>query len=348
MNKDFTIEKQSIGYLRSARYFFIWVVILTLFISFESCDVEEVPEEPPVYTTVNVPKFEGDSAYMYVKKQVDFGPRVPNSEAHRQCKDWFVQQFKKFGADVIEQDFQAEAYTGELLNGTNVIAQYNPKERKRIVLAAHWDSRHIADSPLSTERQGEPILGADDGASGVGVLLEIARNLHKYRIGMGVDLILFDAEDYGNDDSSARDMFSWCLGSQHWSRNLHAKNYKPEYGILLDMVGAKDARFAKDQISMQYAPQVMNKVWKLAKSMKKNNYFVDQPTTIGMDDHYMVNTIANIPMIDIINKPVNTETGFGDYWHTHNDDMDVIDPATLQASGQVVLAVVYRENNGTF
>lgn len=346
MNKYFQTKTKSIGYLNTIRYFFIWIMISIIF---TNCGTEEPQtEEPPVYETVKVPKFDGQAAYDFVKKQVEFGPRVPNSEAHRQCKEWMVQQFKEFGATVIEQDFQAKAYTGEMLNGTNIIAQYNPKESKRIILAAHWDSRHIADSPLSTERQGEPILGADDGGSGVGVLLEVARNLQENPIGMGVDIILFDAEDYGNDDSSANDMFSWCLGSQHWSKNKHVENYKAEYGILLDMVGSKDARFAKDQISMQYAPNVMNKVWALAKSMKKDKYFVNQATTIGMDDHYIVNTMANIPMIDIINKPVNTQTGFGAYWHTHDDDMNVIDAATLAACGQVVLAVVYRENNGTF
>lgn len=352
MIQNFKSKKRSIGHFNSVRYFFIGVIICFIFSNCGGGDDGEdkppLPQPEPVYAPVKVPAFEADSAYSYVKKQVDFGPRVPNSEAHRQCKEWMVSQFKKFGATVIEQDFEAKAYTGEILKGTNIIAQYNPKESKRVLLAAHWDSRHIADSPLSRERQNEPILGADDGASGVGVLLEIARNLQANPIGMGVDLVLFDAEDYGNDDSSKQDMFSWCLGSQHWARNLHVQNYKPKYGILLDMVGAEGARFAKDQISMKYAPGLMNKVWDLAKGMKKDNYFVNSPTTIGIDDHYIVNTIARIPMIDIINKPATSQTGFGHYWHTHDDDMDVIDPKALGASGQVVLAVVYRENNGTF
>ena len=116
-----------------------------------------------------MPKFERDSALSYVAQQVAFGPRVPNSEEHRQAKGWLVEQFKKYGAKVMEQDFEAKAYTGDVLNATNVIAQFNPGAQKRILLAAHWDTRPFADSPISEERQDEPILGADDGGSGVAV-----------------------------------------------------------------------------------------------------------------------------------------------------------------------------------
>ncbi len=298
--------------------------------------------------TVSIPRFEKDSAFRFVEKQVAFGPRVPNSEAHRKCKEWLVGQFKSFGAKVVEQDFQAKAYTGKMLEGTNIIAQFQPGRKKRILLAAHWDSRHIADSPLSTERKDEPILGADDGGSGVAVLLEVGRQLHANPIEMGVDIILFDAEDYGqsNDEQAAQE--SWCLGSQYWARHLHKKGYRPKYGILLDMVGAKGARFGKGQVSMNYAPKVMNKTWKLAKNMGYGNYFVDVRSNGVTDDHYFVNTIAKIPMIDIINKPLETETGFGNHWHTHNDNIKVIDKRTLRAVGQVMLAVTYREANGTF
>ncbi len=339
-------KKKGTGWMTKVQYLFMVLGLILVF----GCDDDDSqkPSEEEVFATVPVPKFEQDSAYNYIQTQVDFGPRVPNSEAHRQCKDWFVSKFKEFGADVIAQDFEAKAYTGEILKGWNVIAQYNPKVKKRVLLAAHWDSRHIADSPLSTERQNEPILGADDGASGVGVLLEVARNLNISPIGMGIDIILFDAEDYGDDNSANQNMFSWCLGSQHWAKNKHVKDYRADYGILLDMVGSKDARFAKDNISMKYAPDQMNKFWDLAKAMNKDKYFVNLPTTIGIDDHYIVNTIAMIPMFDIINKPADSTTGFGDYWHTHNDDMDVIDKETLQAVGQVLLAAIYRENNGTY
>lgn len=317
----------------------------------ESVDIPETKRVP-------VPKFERDSAYNYVAKQVSFGPRVPNTEAHRKCKEWLLGKLKSFGADVIEQDFQAEAYTGTVLNGTNIIAQFNPEATKRVLLAAHWDTRHIADSPLSTERKEEPILGADDGGSGVGVLLEVARNLQENPIEMGVDIVFFDAEDHGRDrpnDAPARtqaqavaDQATWCLGAQHWARNLHKPGYDPKYGILLDMVGTEDAKFTKEGVSMAFAPGLMNKVWKLANQMGYGNYFLDQRSGEVTDDHYFVNRIAKIPMIDIINKSDDRPTGFGQHWHTHNDNMDIISKRTLRAVGQLTLAVVYRENNGTF
>lgn len=303
---------------------------------------------------ISVPAFNRDSAYNYVAKQVAFGPRVTNSEAHAACRQWLVAQFKAFGATVIEQNFKATAYTGVKLNGTNIIAQYNPGNKNRIVLAAHWDSRPFADSPLSKERRDEPVLGADDGASGVGVLLEIARQLQANPVDFGVDLVLFDAEDYGeskeeyaNEEEQRRGLLSWALGSQHWSRNLHVAGYSPKYGILLDMVGSKGARFTYEAYSMRFAPEVVNKVWALAANMGYSNYFIAEDGGGVTDDHYFVNTIAGIPMIDIINRPVQSETGFGHYWHTHNDNMDVIDRQTLHAVGQVLLAIIYREAAGT-
>ncbi len=303
------------------------------------------PTKPAV--KIKIPKFNRDSAFVYVEKQVAFGPRVVNTPEHKACKNWLVKKFESHGTTVIEQNFDATAYTGEVLKSTNIIAQYKPKQKKRILLAAHWDTRHIADSPLCEERCKEPILGADDGGSGVGVLLEIARTLQANPIDMGVDFVLFDAEDYG-DGGDNGESTSWCLGSQYWSKNLHVRGYRPKYGILLDMVGTKDARFAKEQVSMAFAPKVMNKVWKLAKNMGYGNYFVPESSNPVTDDHLFVNQIAKIPMIDIINKPVQTQTGFGAHWHTHNDNMDIINKRTLRAVGQTVTAAIYKEAEGSF
>jgi glutaminyl-peptide cyclotransferase len=302
--------------------------------------VEKNTAEP---VNIEVPRFDRDRAYAFVAAQVDFGPRVPNSAAHTACRNWLAERFREFGAELIEQSFQVRAYDGTMLNATNIIARYNPDAASRILLSAHWDSRPMADSPLSTERQNEPILGADDGASGVGVLLEVARQLQLQPLGaLGVDIVLFDVEDYG--DPSGRAANSWALGSQHWSRNLHAPAGAFKYGILLDMVGSRGARFAREQYSVQFAPSVVDKVWKLAQGLGYGNYFVDQYSNPITDDHYFVNTIARIPMIDIINQPVETKTGFGDYWHTHNDNMDIIDPRTLRAVRQVLLELLYRED----
>lgn len=304
--------------------------------------------ETPIVQPVAVPKFERDSAFYFVGKQVSFGPRVPNTAAHKQCKEWLVNQFKSFGCTVVEQPFQAKAYTGTVLNGVNIIAQYNPTASKRILLASHWDSRHIADSPLNVDRSNEPILGADDGGSSTGILLEIARQLQANPADIGVDFILFDAEDHGNDNDVEPQPETWCLGSQYWSKNIVPSGYRPKYGILLDMVGAKNARFLKEAVSMNFAPELMNKVWSLGQSLGYTNYFVNEKAGAITDDHYFVNTIAKIPMIDIIGKPANSQTGFGDHWHTHNDDMKVIDVRTLRAVGQTMLEVVYREAAGRF
>ncbi|MEZ4961078.1 MAG: M28 family peptidase [Saprospiraceae bacterium] len=304
--------------------------------------------ETSIEQPVPVPKFDRDSAFHYVDKQVAFGPRVPNTDAHKKCREWLVGQFKSFGLEVIEQPFQARAYTGTVLNGVNIIAQYKPSAPKRIFFASHWDSRHIADSPLNVDRSDEPILGADDGGSSTGILLEIARQLQANPADIGVDLILFDAEDHGNDNDVDPQPETWCLGSQYWSKNIVPAGYRPRYGILLDMVGAKNTRFLKEAVSMNFAPEVMNKVWSLGQSLGYTNYFVNEKAGAITDDHYFVNTIAKIPMIDIIGKPANSQTGFGDHWHTHNDNMQVIDVRTLRAVGQTMLEVIYREAAGRF
>lgn len=326
-------------------------LLLTLVWTFSCKTDKPQPEEPGDVIpsrTYKVPAFNQDSAYAYIATQVDFGPRLPNTPGHQACKEWIVGQLEGYGLDVIEQDFKATAYTGTVLNATNIIGQYNPKATKRIVLAAHWDTRHIADSPINSERTDEPILGADDGGSGVGVLLELARVLAANPIeshDLGIDIVFFDAEDHGE---SGGDEKSYCLGSQHWSKNPHVPNYKPRYGILLDMVGGAGARFTKERVSMSYAPDLMNKIWRMAQGMGYGDLFADIPTTPIVDDHYFVNTIARIPMIDIINRPATTDTGFVGHWHTHNDNMDAIDRNTLKAVGQVVTAVVYREASGSF
>ena len=302
--------------------------------------------------TVDIPVFNADMAYRYIEKQVSFGPRVPNSPAHDSCAAWLKREFHEVGARVVVQHADLKAYTGEILKAQNIVAVYNPDEKRRILLAAHWDSRHMAEWDADPKRRMEPILGADDGGSGVGVLLEIARNLDVHKIeGLGVDIVLFDAEDIGQPRGGGgfpEQQDTWCLGSQHWSRNKHVADYRAMYGILLDMVGSKNARFPREEVSMQYAPDVVNKVWTEAQKAGYSSYFDFAKAPGITDDHLYVNRIAKIPMIDIINKPVTSETGFGHYWHTHKDDMSVIDKQTLQAVGQTVLNVLYKEAAGVY
>jgi hypothetical protein len=326
------------------------LLLLVIFCMVFSCKNDSTSsagssDQQTISTAPTTPRFNRDSAYAYIQQQVDFGPRAPGTEAHQQCKDWIVAKMNSFGAKVTEQDFQATVYTGEQFSGTNIFAQINPASTQRLLFAAHWDSRPFADSQLSTERKDEPVLGADDGASGVGILMEIARLLvQDTTLDIGVDIVFFDLEDYGQSGTGAAD--SWALGAQHWSRNLPYSQVKPEYGILLDMVGAQSARFARDVYSMQYAPGIMDKVWKLAGFLGYGNYFVNQRGGQITDDHYYVNTIARIPMIDIVNQSTTTPTGFGAHWHTHNDNMDVIDKATIRAVGKLLIEVIYREDAG--
>jgi glutaminyl-peptide cyclotransferase len=325
--------------------------------SMPACKNDKKPAENPSTATpktvvapkprVEIPLFSQDSAFQFIEKQVAFGPRVPNTEAHKKCRTYLANTLKRFGATVIEQDFSADTYTGIKMSGANIIGSFNPTNPKRIILAAHWDSRFQADQDKDKAKQKTPVMGADDGASGVGILLEVARCLKKTPIDLGVDIILFDIEDQGadtGDDTGA----TWCLGSQYWARVPHLQGYKADFGILLDMVGAKGATFPKEGYSMYYAPQLTDKVWQLGIDMGYINYFVNTQEKQGgfiTDDHYAVNKVAGIKMTDILNRK---ETGFGAHWHTSDDGMKIIDKETLKAVGRVVTAVTYKTYDGSF
>lgn len=292
---------------------------------------------------IAVPDFNPDSAFLAVKKQVDFGPRVPNSEAHKKCAEWFVKEFKRYGLTVIEQKFQAKHFKGGTFNGINIIGQYKPELPKRILIAAHWDSRFQADK--DTKNQNNPIDGADDGASGAGVLMELARTLAANPVDVGVDLFLIDVEDQGDDGGAPE---TWCLGSQHWAKNLHTPAYSPYFAILLDMVGAKGARFYKEGVSREVAPQLVEKVWNTAATLGYSEYFVNENRGGITDDHLFIIRGARIPMIDIINMPNEGQHPFGAYHHTHDDNLQLIDKEVLKAVGQTMTAVIYKTHNGVF
>lgn len=288
---------------------------------------------------VSPPAFNADSAYAFVEQQVAFGPRVPNTPEHVACGNFLIEKLRGWGAKMTIQEFRATAFDGTALNGKNIMASINPGAQKRVLLAAHWDTRPFADQ--DDERQSEPILGANDGGSGVAVLLEVARTILTAadKPNIGVDIMLFDLEDYGK--SNVRN--SYCLGSQYWSANKVPAGYSAYYGILLDMVGAKDAQFYREAISMEYAPRIVERVWNMGQQMGYATHFIQQNTDGVTDDHYYVNEIAKIPMIDIIQHDPQTDNFFGAYWHTHDDNMDIISRQTLKAVGHTVLAVIYNE-----
>ena len=294
-----------------------------------------------------VPIFDADSAYSFVARQVAFGPRVPGTATHRKCGDYLVEKLRSYGADVITQDVDLKAYNGDILKARNIIAQFQPQKTERIMLCAHWDTRPWADSDPDKANHYKPLPGANDGGSGVGVLLEIARQLSMNPTKVGVDIILFDAEDYGlheNDvEKYSGNRHSWALGSQYWAYFPHVAGYAPRYGILLDIVGAPCSVFNHEYYSTYFAPGVVRNVWDWAHKAGYSDYFVNEEGGAITDDHFYVNTTAGIPCIDIINYDPESPNGFGPYHHTMKDDMDWIDAATLKAVGQTVLTVIYNE-----
>jgi len=289
------------------------------------------------------PVFDADSAYTAVARQVAFGPRVPNTQAHKDCADYLASELERHGAKLFVQEAMLTAYNGELLNARNIIGSFDPEKTRRILLFAHWDSRPYADRDADPENHRKPIDGADDGASGVGVLLEVARQIGAKRPEMGVDIIFFDAEDYGLPEfENGYQPDSWCLGSQFWIKNPHVPRYRAEYGILLDMVGAKGATFYKEFTSVRYASQYVEKVWAAARNLGYGKFFINKSGGGVTDDHTFINEKMRIPCLDIINHDLENKTGFGEYWHTLNDSMDNISKETLKAVGQTVLEVIYN------
>lgn len=295
---------------------------------------------------VETPNFGVDSAFNFVAQQVNFGPRVPNSSSQIKCKNWIVAKLKSYGLDVKIQEFTAFRYDGLKLKGYNIIGQFQPTIQKRILLAAHWDSRTLADK--DSVRKNEAIDAANDGASGVAVMLEIARQISSTgaKPKVGTDFVFFDLEDHGepHDFKGNPSPTSWALGSQYWSANLLPENYRPYYGILLDMVGAKGAIFPHEGTSMQYAPGIVRSIWATAADLGYGKLFVDEDAFGISDDHTAVNEVAKIQMIDIIDiRPTNMGFEFGSYHHTHQDNLKNIDKSTLKAVGQTLLQVLYRE-----
>jgi len=331
-------KKELFGVMRH-NVVIILIPLITFIISCAEPEDTKRADEPSIKTNpdIPVPDFNADSAYFFIQQQVRFGPRVPNTAAHDSCADLLIRKLESYTTNIIVQEGNVTAYNGVKLNIKNIIARFNPEINNRILLCAHWDTRPFADQ--DKERPNEPFEGANDGASGVGVLLEIARQLVMTKPFIGVDIILFDAEDYGN--SSTKD--SYCLGSQYWAENPPISNYYPKYGILLDMVGAANASFTMEGYSMQYAPSVVKKVWNTAAKLGYSDYFRFKKTNPMIDDHLYINTIAHIPCINILHYDPSTRSTFGSYWHTHDDNMDIINKNTLKAVGQTLLEVIFQE-----
>ena len=285
-----------------------------------------------------LPAFNADSAYSFVKAQTDFGPRVPNTKSHINCGDYLINKMKTWCDTVVVQAGTLTAFDNTRLNFRNIISSFNPQTKRRILLFAHWDTRPWSDQ--DTINKDKPSLGADDGASGVAVLMEIARQVRKNKTDIGIDIIFFDAEDWGMEGGGPGAEDSYALGTQYWAGKLHVNNYTADYGILLDMVGAKGAQFRKEGLSRTEAGFVVDKVWQMANRLGYSSYFLYEDGGWVTDDHVYVNQI-NIPSIDIIHSSHATKSGFPAHWHTHADNIDVIDRNVMKAVGQTLIGVIY-------
>lgn len=326
--------------------FAILLLIITTIFFIQSCgdrnqentkgnNIEAIPNA----LKINTPNFNADSAYNFIQQQLNFGFRTPGSIGQKKCADWMQQKLKTFCDTVYRQSAQVKGGDGKMLPCINLIGSINPKATKRILLLTHWDSRSWADEDDSA--QTKPILAADDAGSGVGVLIELARQVHSQKIAadMGIDILFTDVEDYGKTEWGED---SYCLGTQYWAHNPHVSNYTAEFGILLDMVGAKGATFPLEMLSSQFAPDVQRNVYQAAQRAGFSSYF---PFVQGggiTDDHKYVNEIIRIPTIDIINLIPNSQEPFKPHWHTHDDNMNIIDRATLKAVGQTLLQIIYE------
>lgn len=288
--------------------------------------------------------FDTDSAYSYVARQVDFGPRVPGSEASKNCVEYLTGELKRHGADNVKvQRGEMKAWNGDMLPIANVMASYRPELKDRVLLLAHYDSRPWADSDDREENRLKPVPGANDGASGVGVILEIARQLGQHEAPVGVDILFVDAEDYGQSSGFSIHDDTWALGTQYWVNNMpYAQDSLPRYAILLDMVGGMGAKFHREYFSNQAAPGIVDKVWAMAARSGFASRFPNLDGGAVVDDHVYVNE-TGIPTIDIIESKNEDTKSFNPTWHTAADDMAHIDPQTLKAVGQTVVNVIYSE-----
>lgn len=294
------------------------------------------------------PVFNEDSALAFCAKQCEFGPRNMNTEAHEQCAQWIIDKFKEYGCEVSTQKVDIKGWDGTMLHSTNIIASINPTATQRILFCAHWDSRPWADNDPDESNHHTPIIAANDAASGVGVMLEMARVIHPDSIAIGIDFVCFDAEDYGAPSwSGIDDENSWALGAQYFALKYKEKemnmfaNSEWQAAVLLDMVGGQNAKFHQEGLSKHYAQSIIDDVWQAASDAGYGSFFPYSTGGYITDDHKPLNE-AGIPTIDIIPYYPDCEaSAFGPTWHTISDDMNHLDKGTLKAVGQTLIQYLF-------
>ncbi len=315
-------------------------VIFLLVFLFAGCNKENREVIKPIFDIVSadsIPHFNGRKAYEYCKTQVNFGPRNPGSNGHRQALNFLQIELNKFADSVALQNFTYTGYDNEILELTNIIAKFNPSAKNRIIISAHWDTRPRAEHAFDKNNVNKPILGANDGASGTAVILVLAELLKSHKPGFGVDLVLFDGEDYGYES----DLMNFCLGSKYFASNI-SENNRPAFAVLLDMVGDKDAVFPKEGNSLIYAEEIVNTIWNIAYNLNATK-FIQKESSAVYDDHIPLNQ-AGIRTVDIIDSYLIGANGPDkrrNYWHSDKDDMSNISSETLGQVGNVLVNLIY-------
>lgn len=287
---------------------------------------------------IYVPEFNEERAFEYLLAQTEFGPRNPGSVGHRQCLQYLTFELQKYADAVNQQSFRHTGYSGRSYQMTNIIASFNIEATSRILLGAHWDTRPRAERDPDPNKRDEPILGANDGASGVAVLLEIARVLKETLPSIGVDIILFDGEDYGREG----DLDQYCIGAKYFARNKPA-GFRPRFGIIVDLVGDKEARFPRESNSLHHAPWVVDLLWNTARDLNIHQ-FENREASAIYDDHIPLNE-AGIPTALIIDSELVGYEGTNErrrYWHTTMDTPEQCSPETLGAVGSILTEIIYR------
>ena len=335
--------------MKKTIFSFSFIAVVIIAGSCASCrnlkkDVHEQGTAIEIYAVG--PQFNADSAYLFCAEQCKFGPRTMNSEAHEKCGEWIKAKFEQYGCSVKRQHADLKGYDGTILKATNIMASFRPEATTRILLCAHWDSRPWADNDSDENNHKKPVLAANDGASGIAVMLEIARLLQSdTTLTLGVDFVCLDAEDWGVPQWAEVEApgDTWALGAQYFASHL-PDGYEARFGILLDMVGGEGAQFYKEGMSKRFASAIVDKVWAAAKVAGYGSFFPDSDGGDVTDDHVPINQVAGIPTIDIIPFYRDCQaSSFGPTWHTINDDMSHIDKNTLKAVGQTVIQVLYSE-----
>jgi hypothetical protein len=281
--------------------------------------------------TTRVPAFSADSAHALLRHQVAFGPRVPGTTGHAAQLQWMMEFLGQRADTVSMQRFTHETFDGSTLELANVFAQFRPEQSTRVLLVAHWDTRPRADMEMQQEKRERPIPGANDGASGVAVLLELANVLSRHSPPIGVDLLLVDGEDYG---PGGEDMY---LGAKWFAAN-RPQAYRPLYGSLVDMVGDASPAFYMEGNSRDMAPEVVDRVWRVAEQIGLGGTFLRTNGGYITDDHVHLNRggIRTIDIIDFDFGPGNS------YWHTHHDSVENTSPIGLGAVGRVLATLIYN------